>query len=287
MKITNYSPQNQPFLAKISTIFKPPKQIYGLGELPDQPLPSVAIVGSRKPTAYGKAMAQRLSYDLASRGVVIISGLALGIDALAHRGCLEAGGITLAVLGSGLNYITPTTNQALARRILANGGAILSEYEADRQVKPYQFLERNRIVAGLADAVIVVEAARRSGTLSTASHAINNGRTVFALPGHVTSPMSEGCNHLIQQGALLLTSAEEVLEELGLNQQQKSDKNIKLPISNDPLEQKIIDLIASGENSGDKIVEKLQIEPQEFNFSIQMLELKEVVKGVSNRWYLR
>lgn len=149
-----------------------------MGELPDERLPSVAIVGTRKPTTYGKEVTRQLASDLAKRGVIIISGLALGIDGLAHRGALEAGGTTIAVLANGLPDIYPSTHRALADEILASRGAIISEYEPGVSARGFQFLQRNRIVSGLSDAVIITEAATRSGTLNTAAHALEQGKEV-------------------------------------------------------------------------------------------------------------
>lgn len=284
-EITNITPEKNPFLAKLNGLNNAPKSLFFRGNLPKESKPSVAIVGSRRPTAYGREIAQKISYELAKRGVVIISGLALGIDAVAHRGCLEAEGITLAVLGGGLNQITPTTNYNLGMKIMEQGGALLSEYEPTAPVLPHQFLERNRIVSGLADAVIVIEAAKRSGTLSTAAHALNQGRDVFAVPGNLTSPMSVGCNNLIKQGANLLTDVDDVLMVLGLNQPSKQNK---LPLSEDPIEQKVLTALFNGERDGDQIIKQLQVPTDQFNFALTMLEMKGLIRSLGgNRWTLR
>ncbi len=284
MNIVEIKPKEQLFTEGLVEIFNPPEKLYLLGELPKNRPPTVAIVGSRKPTAYGKEMVHRVAFDLASRGVLIISGLALGVDALAHRACLEAKGTTMAILGSGLNNITPRTNINLAKQIITAGGGIFSEYPSAAPAMPWQFLERNRIVSGLADAVIVIEAAKRSGTLSTAAHALAQGRDVFAVPGNVTSPLSEGCNNLIKQGANLLTSADDVLERLGL-QSPASQQQTKLPISADPVEQQIIDLIYSGQTDGEAILNQLQVDVSQFNLALTMLEVKGLIKPLgANKW---
>ena len=281
--ISKITPVKNAFLSTLSDIYNPVKEIYFCGKLPEKRQPSVAIVGSRRPTAYGREMAHKFAYALAQQGIIIISGLALGIDGLAHRACLEAGGTTLAVLGGGLNDITPRSNQPLAREILQKDGAILSEYEPSMPVLAHQFLERNRIVSGLADAVIVIEAARRSGTLSTAAHALQQGRDIFAVPGHLTSPMSEGCNNLIKQGATLLNDVQQVLDLFNLNSApEKSTSTTK-----DPIGRQIIDMIRQGERSGYAIVKKLGIPPAEFNYHLTILELHGLIRPLgNNNWSL-
>ena len=284
LSISKITPDKSAFLSPLTNIFQPPKDIYFYGDLPTERRPSVAIVGSRKPTVYGREMTHKFAYALAQRGIVIVSGLALGIDALAHRACLEAGGTTVAVLGSGLKDITPRTNQPLGREILKKDGVILSEYEPNTPVRPFQFLERNRLVSGLADAVIVVEAAKRSGTLSTAAHALQQGRDVFAVPGNLNSPMSEGCNNLIKQGATLLSDPQQVLDLFNLNE---TAEQLTLALK-DPIDQKIVNLIQQGERSGEVIIKVLKIPPAEFNYHLTMLEVQGIIKALgSNQWTLR
>ena len=194
MKINRATPDKHNYLLPLTNIAKVPQYIYFTGSLPEDRIPSVAIVGTRKPSAYGKEVAHTLSYDLAKKGVVIISGLALGIDSIAHKAAIEASGTTIAVLANSVDQIYPRTNKDLAEKILGSGGAILSEYEPPTDARDYQFLARNRIVSGLSDAVIVIEAAARSGTLATVSHALDQGKEVFVVPGNITSPLSTGCN---------------------------------------------------------------------------------------------
>lgn len=288
MKIKSIKTVKHKFFNRLNQTFNPPEKISYLGELPEAEAPIVAIVGSRKPTAYGRQITQQLAFDLAQKGVIIVSGLALGIDAIAHKGCLEAGGVTVAVLGSGLNHITPHTNRSLAERILNNGGAIISEYPPSQPALPHQFLERNRIVSGLADGVIVVEAAARSGTLSTAAHALSQGREVFAIPGPITSPMSVGCHNLIKQGAQLITSADDVCVALGINQPNSITKQPQLPILSDPLQAQIIQLIADGVIDGDQLLQRLQISPDQFNFQLTMLEINGHITPLgANRWMIK
>jgi DNA processing protein len=176
--------------------------------------PSLAIVGSRNPTAQGGDNARAFSRALARAGYTIVSGLALGVDAAAHEGALDAEGATIAVVGTGLDQIYPRRNAGLAARLLAAGGLIVSEYSLGTPVMQANFPKRNRIIAGLSQGCLVVEAAVQSGSLITARLAVEGGREVFAIPGSIHSPQARGCHALIRQGAKLVESAQDVLEEL-------------------------------------------------------------------------
>lgn len=176
--------------------------------------PSLAVVGSRNPTAQGEDNARDFARALARAGYTIVSGLALGVDAAAHEGALDAGGATVAVVGTGLDQVYPRRNAKLATRLLAGGGLLVSEYSLGTPVMPANFPRRNRIIAGLSQGCLVVEAAVQSGSLITARMAVEAGREVFAIPGSIHSPQARGCHALIRQGAKLVESAEDVLEEL-------------------------------------------------------------------------
>lgn len=283
MKINTISPDKQKFLQRLKHIDSKPKSLYFIGKLPESTNISVAIVGSRKPTAYGREVAEKISFELAQKRVVIVSGLALGIDAIAHRGALEAHGTTVAVLGNGLNTIYPSSHKELARRIIDNNGALLSEYESAMPPLPHQFLERNRIVSGLADAVIVVEAAMRSGTLSTATHALGQGREVFAVPGNITSPMSAGCNALIRQGAIPLTSSQDVLDIIAPHITEQT----AMVFGDTPEEQIILELLKSGVRDGEELLTKSKLTATTYNQTLSMLELKGAIKSLGgNKWRL-
>lgn len=230
-------------------------------------------------------MTYKLAYELSEKGVVIVSGLALGIDSVAHQAALDAGGTTLAVLASGVDNVTPRSHIGLAKKIIAAGGAIISEYEPGTEARDFQFLARNRIVSGLADAVIVTEAASRSGTLATVSHALNQGKEVFVVPGNITSPMSAGCNALIKQGAQVLTDAKDVMEVIApeLLQPQTS-----LALGDNPTETKIIQLIQQGVRDGDELLAALAIDASEFAQSLTMLEINGIIRSLGgNMWTLR
>ena len=194
----------------------PPAFLYIRGQWIDADRTAVAIVGSRQASFYGQEVAERLAYDLAVRGVTVVSGLARGIDAAAHRGALNAhGGRTIAVLGNGLSSVYPPQHQELAGRI-AERGAVCSEYPMRAEPLPYNFPKRNRLISGLSLGVVVVEAAAHSGALITADLALEQGREVFAVPGPVHAMNSQGTHGLLKQGAKLVTSVEDIIEELRL-----------------------------------------------------------------------
>ena len=195
----------------------PPLALYYQGNLTVPQGPRIALVGARRGTRLGLRIANAMSRELAAQGAQVVSGLARGIDGAAHEGALASGvdGCTSAVLGSGLNNIYPREHHALAERILGSGGAVISEYPPDARPYRSHFPERNRLISGLAEAVVVVEASRRSGSLITARMAAEQGREVFAVPGAVGNAVSAGCHWLIRQGAGLVENAEDVLEDLG------------------------------------------------------------------------
>lgn len=256
-----------------------------MGTLPLERLPSVAIVGTRKPSNYGKEVTQRLAYDLAKKGIIIISGLALGIDGVAHRAALEAGGTTIAVLANGLPQIYPATHKELGGQITKQGGAILSEYEPETSARTYQFLQRNRIVSGLSDAIVITEAAARSGTLNTAMHALEQGKEVFVVPGNITSPLSTGCNTLLKQGARPATCADDILEVIAPDLLQSQ---ATLALGNSPLETTIIQLLTSGVRDGEELQRRSGSPISEFNTALTMMEITGSIRALgANQWTLR
>jgi DNA processing protein len=241
---------------KLRNIAVPPKQLFVKGEDVKDLLarPSVAIVGSRKVSAYGKAVTAALAGDFGARsGVLIISGLALGVDSIAHRSALEAGGRTLAVLPSPLDHIYPASHQQLAEQIVRGGGALVSEYPSGAQVYPVNFIARNRIASGLCDALLITEAAEKSGTLHTARFALEQGKEVLAVPGNITSPTSAGTNNLIKTGATPVTSVDDVLHALGLEMRRTAKQ---APKGNTPHEQALLDLLFSGLRDGAELLER-------------------------------
>lgn len=284
IKINKTTPDKHKYLAVLGMISKPPKDIFFTGTLPEVRHPTVAIVGTRKPTAYGREVTHKLAYDLAKHGVIIVSGLALGTDGIAHRGALEAGGATIAVLANSVDVIYPRSHTALGQEIIKKGGAILSEYEPPTPARNFQFLARNRIVSGLSDAIIITEAAIRSGTLSTAARALEQGKEVFVVPGNITSPLSAGCNALLKQGAHPITSAEDVLEIIApqlLRSQQK------LPLGNSTEESAIIELLQAGVRDGDELQQQSGIDAATFSQTMTLMELQGTIRGLGgNIWTL-
>ena len=197
----------------LKQIDDPPVLLYIIGEFPLKDAPSIAIVGSRSPTEYGKTTSRQLSYQLAERGITVLSGFARGIDTCVHRGALEAGGRTVAVFGCGLSIIYPETNRALATEIIESG-ALISEFPMTMPPRGKNFPRRNRVISGLTLGTLVVEASERSGSLITARHAAEQGREVFAVPGQIFSGRSRGTHSLINQGATLINSVDDLLDAL-------------------------------------------------------------------------
>ena len=267
-----------------------PEKIYVLGELPlDPPAngPKIAIVGTRKATDQGKIIAKKLAEKLANLGVIIVSGLAMGIDTAAHEGAIAANGKTIAVLANGLDKIYPAQNENLAKKILELNGAIISEYEPEKPALEHQFLERNRIVSGLSVATIVIEAPERSGSIVTARLAAEQGREVFVFPGPANHPNYTGSHKLIRDGARLVSSIEDILEDLNINQisniKNQNDKSkFKNKINNIKDENQLL-VFEIIEKAGrplniDKIIEITKLEPQIANQAIAFLTIQGIIK---------
>lgn len=210
------SREDDAYPPKLKNIINAPYGLYYLGKLPDKNKKSVAIVGARTRSAYGSQLAEKLAGALAQAGVEVISGMARGIDADGHRGALQAKGDTYAVLGCGVDVCYPRSNRYLYEQIPGQGG-ILSEYPPGMAPLPALFPQRNRIISGLSDYIVVIEARQKSGSLITADFAMEQGREIYALPGRITDSLSQGCNRLIQQGAGILTGVEDFMEELQLD----------------------------------------------------------------------
>lgn len=258
-----------------------PKNLYATGNLKllDEKY-KVAIVGSRRASEYGLRNASKIASDLARLNVVVVSGLALGIDAAAHRGTLEVDGKTIAVLGSAIDKFEPNTNEPLARKILDKEGLIISEYPTGSTTYPTNFVLRNRIIAGLSNATIVVEAQEKSGALITANLAAEYNRLVYAVPGDVDRPNSKGTNLLIANGATCLADSSVILEDLGL----EKEKQQKLPLNDQ--EKEVVILLDAEKKNFDKIVETTKIKPPELLGILTTLELKGVIKKDSTGEYL-
>ena len=222
------TPLEDSYPQRLREIYDYPMGIYVKGKLPEENRPSAAIVGARGCSAYGEQLAREFARVLASEGVQVISGLALGIDGAAHRGAIDAGQATYGILGCGVNICYPSANYKLCEEMLKQGG-VLSEFPLDTNPKPMNFPMRNRIISGLSDIVLVVEAKEKSGSLITAELGLEQGREVFAVPGRITDNLSRGCNRLIDQGAHMAISPNDILEYLGIKYQKKlilHEKNI-------------------------------------------------------------
>ena len=235
--------------------------------------PSVAIVGARSCSPYGAQVAREVAGSLAAAGLVVVSGLARGIDAEAHRGALAAGGLTVAVLGCGIDRDYPRAHAELARRI-AEGGLAVSEYPPGIEPSPWRFPARNRIIAGLAQATVVVEARERSGALITADFALELGREVFAAPGEITSALSAGTNDLLRQGATPLLSAEDVLATLGIEPPAQA-----LPAGLSPAALAVLERLSDGARTLDELVRATEIDPAGVAAVMTELELTGLIAG--------
>lgn len=304
-KFNQITPLEHIFTEVLDTIALKPKTLYFRGKLPENMFKkpknkteqtrterrkTVAIVGSRHNTRYGEEIAYKLAYELAKKGVVIVSGLAYGIDSIGHKGCLAAGGTTVAVLGTPINRIYPQNHLPLAKEIIEKDGAIISEYAPGSEVFPKtSFLERNRLISGLSDIIVVVEAAEKSGSLNTATHALEQGKTVFAVPGNITNPYSQGCNKLIKQGALPYTEPKDILELLFPEDYVKKHKKLKQQnlIGDTDVETLILTAIASGLRSGEEIMKATKLPPEVFNQTVTLLEIKGRLRSLGmNHWGL-
>ncbi len=262
----------------LSDLADPPLLVFRRGVLQECDLRGVAIVGSRRASAYGRAQARRIAAGLAMAGITVISGLARGVDSEAHRGALSAGGRTVGVLGGGLARFYPPENVPLARDIVNGRGAVLSEFPLDMPPLPYHFPRRNRILAAMSAAVVVVEATERSGSLITADHALDIGREVLAVPGRVDSPGSRGTHRLLREGAALCEGVEDVLRALGLElEDDESGDADGIPPSVDDSERAVLVALAGEERYADDLIELLDIDADAVLTSLASLELRNLV----------
>jgi len=282
--------------ANLKEIYNPPIVLYMKGELTAEDKYSIAIVGSRRASRYGLQTAERLGCELASRGLTVVSGLARGIDACGHKGALKAKGRTIAVLGSGLANIYPPEHIKLAEEI-AKDGAAISEFPMNMEPYKDNFPRRNRIISGLCLGVIVVEAARNSGALITADFALEEGRELFAVPGQARAATSAGTNMLIRQGAKLVESADDVIEELDevIKGHMKATAKMalgagkisKIPGGLNESEAKILAVLKNAPISVDEITEETGLPPAETMNCLTRLELKSFIKRLPGKFYAR
>ena len=246
---------------------------------------AVALVGTRRASAYGREVAHTLTTELVRAGITVVSGLALGIDTVAHRAALDAGGRTIAVLGSGVDQIYPPQNRGLALEI-AKHGAVISEYPLGVRPEAGNFPPCNRIISGLSRGIVVVEAGQRSGALITANFAAEQGRDVFAVPGSILHPGSAGCNRLIQNGATPLLSSNDVLEQLNLTQLHEL-QSVRAVTPTDPLEAQLLTHLTREPTSIDDIVRSSKMASAQVSSLLTVMELKGLVRQVSATSFVR
>lgn len=272
-------------------IADPPYALYVKGNLPEENVFSVAIVGARKCTSYGEKYAYEFARKLAENGVQIISGMAYGIDGIAQRGALFGGGKTYGVMGNGVDICYPRTHIGLYTDVLAQGGGILSEYPPGTKPLPIHFPKRNRIISGLSDIVLVMEAKEKSGSLITADLALEQGRDVYALPGPIDSALSLGCNHLIRQGAGMLVSPEDLMQEVGILIKKVQSKSTEERNSEKKVLESVENLVYSTfavcSKSVSEILAETGLTPEQVMRSLAMLEISGYIKMISKDHYIK
>ncbi len=279
----------------LKEIFDPPQLLYVMGNLDALKLPAVGIVGMRKPDGYGREVCFDFASSIASAGCCVVSGLAFGIDKIAHEAALSVGGTTVAVLGTGLDMIYPSAHRSMAVDITKDG-ALISEYAPRHGAMPYRFIQRNRIISGLSKATVVIEAAKKSGSLATADFALNQGRELFAVPGSIYSPCCEGTNHLITEGAEPLVNCEQIFEVMNISKNEVEDASEQLSLfENNSVknlsedEKKLIDILeTSGAKRIDQLMEETSFEENTLFELLLNLELENIIEqDVGQRFKVR
>lgn len=274
--------------AALKDIYDPPIVLYVWGELKPTDRHAVGVVGTRKPSHYASEAAKKLSYQLSHAGLTVFSGLARGIDTAAHQGALAAQGRTVAVIGSGLMKLYPSENEPLARRIASGNGAVISEFSMETKADRQSFPMRNRIVSGCSFGLLVVEAGMNSGALITATQAGEHGKSIYAVPGRIDQPGCLGSNRLIQQGAKLVISAQDVLDDFGLLFPHKPD--VQSPVRAPQLgneELSIYEAIGDDETHIDEIAAKCGLPSHEVSSTLLALEMRKLVKQLPGARFVK
>ncbi|AAM24672.1 MULTISPECIES: DNA-processing protein DprA [Caldanaerobacter] len=286
LKVSVYTLEEEEYPSILREIHNPPVVLYLKGRLNLKDKFSIAMVGSRKATYYGKQMAQKLSYDLSERGITVVSGLARGIDTYSHLGALKGRGSTIAVLGCGINVVYPTENKKLMEQI-GEEGLLVSEYPLDYPPLSQNFPLRNRIISGLSQGVVVVEAGAKSGALITAQFALEQGREVFAVPGNVTSAYSAGTNDLIKQGAKIVTQVEDILEEFSFREDLRMalTENEELSLTED--EKVVYEFIKEAPRDVEEISYTLNMKMSKLNSILTSLMLKGLIDRLPGNKYTK
>ena len=277
--------EDEEYPRRLKEIEQPPPVLYLRGDLKLEDDWAVAIVGTRRITAYGRQVAEEVSATLARNGVTVVSGLARGVDAVAHQAAVHAGGRTLAVLGSGVDRIYPPENQRLAEQIISHG-AVISDYPIGTPPEGQNFPPRNRIISGLSLAVIVIEANLDSGAMITATFAAEQGRELFAVPGSILAPQSRGANRLIRDGARLLLDPQEVLEILDLKQ-ATAQQSARQVLPGDPVEAQLYQVLGPEPQHVDDIRSQTGMSIEKVSSTLALMELKGMVRQVGGMNYVR
>lgn len=272
--------------SRLKNIYDPPLILFYKGKKIPESKVNIGIVGARKCTAYGGSIARDFSERLAEKGVGIISGMALGIDAQAHWGALEIGGYSAAVMGCGLNICYPPDNKKLWNELIQKG-TILSEHPINEQPAKGHFPKRNRIISGLCDGILVVEAKERSGSLITVDNALEQGRDVFAVPGKIHEQLSKGTNNLIKMGAKLVTSVDDILEEYEERFFLTTKTSSHISLKFEGREKQLYDIIQWEPIDYESLINKAKIPIDEISYLLIKLELKGAVKQLPNRYFIR
>jgi DNA processing protein len=261
-----------------------PKQLFCSNDSLDKllKLPRIGIVGSRKVSPYGRAVTTKFANELAGKGVVVLSGLALGVDSIAHSSALQAGGTTIAVLPNGLDKIYPASHTQLAHQITQCGGLLVTEYPRSTEPRREHFIARNRIIAALSEGLLITEAAVASGSLHTARFALELGIPVLAVPGPITSPTSEGTNNLIKAGAVPVTCLEDIFNALKWRDTAKRPVDI---YANTEPERIILELLRSGISDGHKLLTESSLDAASFNQALTMLEITGRIRPLGNNFW--
>ncbi len=285
--ITQGSPS---YPKSLREIHAPPIVLYVWGELEERDHHAIGIIGARRTTHYGMESAKKLAYQLAYAGLTVISGLARGIDTAAHQGALAAKGRTIAVMGSGLARLYPPENAALAEKIRSGNGAIVSEFSMEIEPDRQTFPMRNRIISGWSHGILVVEAGLNSGALITAAQALEQGRSVYAVPGHINAPSAMGSNRLIQQGAKLVMDASDILDDLQIllpeTKPLPGAASRQLPPLSEE-ERRVYDAIDTSETPIDDIAAKAALPSAVVSSTLLQLELKRLVKQLPGKYFVK
>src|SRR3989344_1305746 len=276
---------DEEFPKLLKQIYDPPIILYYKGEFLPADDREIGVVGTRKITGYGKLVTEKFTTELVNFGFTIVSGLARGVDSVAHLAAINAGGRTIAVLGSGLNNIYPPENIGLANKITSGQGVVLSELPPDKTSMPGNFPARNRIISGLSKAVLVTEAASDSGSLITARLAIDQGRDVFAIPGPVTSDLSKGPADLIKEGARLVFEPKDILEEMGMNPDMSSESRVQSTLQLSAQEKLVLEALKNENKHIDEIGRSLELSAASISATLLKMEIQGLVRNLGGGVY--